>query len=238
MIVPRKTPPSRPRTSSRKSVGAHSIAYGPSTRGVVTECATCHQAPSASASKNAFSTRPGGAAMTRSTSRLGAAWTRELSAGSASGRLTAVPPWLWTRCARARDDHVLDLAHQRRHVVRDAVLDRPLDAAAVRALHLVVRPERRVVRRRPAVQQHDVGAVRVQQLQVLERVAVDDQQVGDEAFADLAEPILHAEQLRAVPGRVLDHLERMEARLPRAARARARCRSRTSSRCSRHRRRS
>src|SRR5579872_1309321 len=70
--VPRKTPPSRPRISSRKSVGAHSNAYGPNARGVVTECATCHHAPSASASKNAFSTRWAGAAMTIETSRWGA----------------------------------------------------------------------------------------------------------------------------------------------------------------------
>ena len=37
ITVPRNTPPSRPSTSSRKSVGAHSTAYGPSARGVVTD---------------------------------------------------------------------------------------------------------------------------------------------------------------------------------------------------------
>ena len=57
--------------SSRNSVGVHSIAYGPSGRGVVTDRATCHQAPRAAGSKNAFSTRPDGAAMTAVTSRLG-----------------------------------------------------------------------------------------------------------------------------------------------------------------------
>src|SRR6516162_3705265 len=71
MIVPRNTPPSRPRTSSRNSVVGHSIAYGPSTRGVVTERVTRHQAVSASASKNAVNTRGAGAAIVAEMSRLG-----------------------------------------------------------------------------------------------------------------------------------------------------------------------
>src|SRR3954462_1125891 len=168
--VPRNTPPSRPRISSQKSVGCHSMAYGPSSRGVVTECATCHQALSAAGSKNARMTRPAGAAMIVVTSRLGAGAKLWLAGGGVDALR-----------ASARD-HLLDLAHQRRHVIRDAVLDRPLDAAAVRRLHLVVRAERRVVRRRLAVQQHDLGAVRVEQAQILERVAVDDEEIGDKAF--------------------------------------------------------
>ena len=96
-------------------------------------------------------------------------------------------------------------------MIRDAVLDRPLDAAAVGVLGLVAPAGRRVVGRRLAVEQHDIGAVRVQQLEVLERVAVDDEEIGDEAFAHFAEPIFHADQLRAVPRRVLDHLERLES---------------------------
>src|SRR3954471_199559 len=63
MTVPRNTPPRRPSVSSLNSVGAHAIAYGPSTRGVVTACDTCSHALSASGSKNAFSTRLTGAAM-------------------------------------------------------------------------------------------------------------------------------------------------------------------------------
>src|SRR4051794_27459681 len=200
-MVPRNTPPSRPRISSRNSVGGHSMAYGPSSRGVVTECATCHQALSAAGSKKACMTRPAGAAMIAVTSRLGAGAKLWLAGGGVDALR-----------ASARD-HLLDLAHQRRHVIRDAVLDRPLDAAAVRRLHLVVRAERRIVRRRAPVEQHHVGAVRIQQLEVLERVAVDYQQVGDEAFADLADAVFHPEQLRAVPGRVLDDLERVEPRL-------------------------
>src|SRR5262249_31786219 len=133
--VPLKTPPRRPRISSQKSVGAHSTTYGPSGRGVVTECDTCHHAVSASASKKAFITRPAGAVMIAVTSRLGAA--RLLS----RGRVDALG-------SRARH-HLFDLAHQRRHVVGNAVLDGPLDAAAARRLHLVVRSERRVIGRRP-----------------------------------------------------------------------------------------
>jgi len=71
MTVPRNTPPSRPSVSSLKSVGAHAIVYGPSTRGAVTACDTCSQAFSASGSKNAFMIRATGVAMTTETSRAG-----------------------------------------------------------------------------------------------------------------------------------------------------------------------
>jgi hypothetical protein len=43
-------------------------------------------------------------------------------------------------CARFAD-HRFDFMHQRRHVVRDAVLDRPLDPAAVRVLNAIGRSD-------------------------------------------------------------------------------------------------
>src|SRR3954470_15029874 len=143
-MVPRNTPPSRPRISSRNSVGGHSMAYGPSSRGVVTERLTCHQALSAAASKKARMTRPAGAAMIAVTSRLGAGAKLWLAGGGVDA-LRAGPR-----------HHLLDLAHQRRHVIRNAVLDRPFDAAAARRLDLVARPERRIIRGRAAVEQHHV----------------------------------------------------------------------------------
>ena len=72
---------------------------------------------------------------------------------------------------------------------------------------------RGVVRHLAAVHQHDVGAVGIEQLQIVERVAVDDEQIGDEPLAHLADPIVEAEHARAVPGGVLDDLERIEAGL-------------------------
>ena len=59
----------------------------------------------------------------------------------------------------------------------------------------------------------DVGAGGIEQAQVLERVAVDDEQVGGEADAHLAEPVAQPEQPRAVDRRVRDHFEGMEAGL-------------------------
>ena len=63
----------------------------------------------------------------------------------------------------------------------------------------------------------------IQQPQVLERVAVDDQQVGDEALADAAEPVLHADQLRPVHRGHLDDLERMEPGLLEQFQSRGSC---------------
>src|SRR5262249_42692730 len=102
ITVPRKTPPSRPSTSSRKSVGAHSIAYGPSTRGVVTDRATCHQACSAAPSKNAFSTWLMGALITICTSRPGGVAVLVIS----GGRVFRAPASLSSGRASRRGDRL------------------------------------------------------------------------------------------------------------------------------------
>src|SRR5687767_206486 len=59
--VPWRAPPRRPRSSSRDLVDSHSTAKLPRGLGRQTERATCHQAFSASGSKNASSTAAGGA---------------------------------------------------------------------------------------------------------------------------------------------------------------------------------
>ena len=56
-------PPSLPSISSENSVGSHSTAYAPSTRGTVTDRDVCHQLASAVGSKNAHITRDGAATM-------------------------------------------------------------------------------------------------------------------------------------------------------------------------------
>ncbi len=70
----------------------------------------------------------------------------------------------------------------------------------------------RVVGNRPAVHDHHVGAVRVEQLEVLERIAVDHEQISDVALSHLAESILHADHPRPVPRGVFDHFDGLEAR--------------------------
>src|SRR5262245_35701545 len=165
-------------------------------------------------------TRPGGAAITAATSRFGdlvisidqATNTKSPNHSITKSHRALLSPSGRSLALRASArHHLFHFPHQRRYVIRDAILDRPLDAAAVCVLGLVAPADRRVIGRRLAVEQHDISAVRAQQLQVLERVAVDDEEIGDEAFAYLAEPIFHADQLGAVPGRVLNHFERLES---------------------------
>src|SRR5687768_3060579 len=61
ITVPWNVPPSLPSISSENSVGSHSTAYAPSTRGTVTDLEVCHHALSAVGSKNAHITRDGAA---------------------------------------------------------------------------------------------------------------------------------------------------------------------------------
>src|SRR5262245_63884585 len=96
MTVPRNTPPRRPSRSSRYSVGGHSIAYGPSTRGVVTERAACHHAPSAAGSKNDRSTVSAGALITIEISSLCAAALFISSASSREQHCPHLTPQLGT----------------------------------------------------------------------------------------------------------------------------------------------
>src|SRR5206468_8668383 len=138
ITVPRNTPPRRPSTVSRKSVGAHSRAYGPRMRGVVTECATCHHALSASCSKNAFSTRHGGASMTIATSRPGATldfymgiYYRQWSIVDRASSISSSCSGLRSAVGACLRDQVFHFTHQRRDVIRDAVLDGPFDSACV-----------------------------------------------------------------------------------------------------------
>src|SRR6478672_11955316 len=155
MTVPRNTPPRRPSRSSRNSVGVDSIAYGPRIRGVVTARLACHHVASASGSKNARITTAGGTATNASRSR-------------------AVIPLIRRAGGRARvplgagaGDHLLHFTHQRGNVIGDALLDGPLDAAAVHVLHAIAGSNRGIVRPDAAVHRHDVRSVRVQHLQVL-----------------------------------------------------------------------
>src|ERR1035437_4213103 len=90
---------------------------------------------------------------------------------------------------------LLDLPHELRAVVRNAVLDYPLGAE--RADFLAVAD--------------GACAARVQHLDVLERVAVHDDEVGGPADPHVAELVFLAEYLRVVAGAVLDDLERIEA---------------------------
>ena len=75
-----------------------------------------------------------------------------------------------------------------------------------------------------------VDAGRVKHFEILERVAVDDDQIGFEADAHAAELAFLAQNFRVVSGRMLDDLERRETRPPAAARVRGAARSRTSDR--------
>ena len=63
ITVPWNVPPSLPSISSENSVGSHSTAYAPSTRGTVTDRDVCHHVASAVGSKNAHITRDGAATM-------------------------------------------------------------------------------------------------------------------------------------------------------------------------------
>ena len=100
-------------------------------------------------------------------------------------------------------------------MVRNPVLDGPFDSAAVHALRVRIARlhHRRVVVDDLAVVGHQIRAVRTHDAEVLERIAVDDQQIADEPETDTAEPIGHADHLCAVRRGVLQHFERMEARL-------------------------
>src|SRR5687768_16827999 len=96
---------------------------------MVTDRATCHQALSASASKEGFRTGAGGAAISIERSMpAGLARAGMSRSGRADRRARAI-------------DHLADLTHQCRHVIGNAVLDGPLDAAA--AHHLNAIPWRR-----------------------------------------------------------------------------------------------
>jgi hypothetical protein len=88
-------------------------------------------------------------------------------------------------------------------VADDSVFDRVLDAAdALDSVGLIVQP---------------CGTGAVQHLQVLQRVLIDDRQVGEHARPDDAEldrPAFQlVQRLRRVHRRAADHLERMEAGL-------------------------
>ena len=71
---------------------------------------------------------------------------------------------------------------ERRAVIGNAILDRPLDAAGAHRLAVTDR----------------LGARRIQHLEVLERVPVHHDQVGQVPRADPADPVLHAEDARVV----------------------------------------
>ena len=147
----------------------------------VTECDTFHHAWSVSASKNAFMTRRGGAGITAVTSSLAGAILSplpSLPAGTEVARYLVTPPSL-TRDGRDPRDggghlpglltatparralvlgagarhHILHFRHQRRDVIRNAVLDcptrcrrrasqrkRPLADPPARARSLTARP--------------------------------------------------------------------------------------------------
>src|ERR1041385_4867009 len=94
-------------------------------------------------------------------------------------------------------DQLFDLGHERGAVVGNAVLDGPLDAAGAHGLAVL-----------------DVVDTRgVQHLQVLEWVAVHDDEIRLEPLPHATELGLLAEDARVVEGRVLDDLDRVEARL-------------------------
>src|SRR2546425_4770255 len=92
--------------------------------------------------------------------------------------------------------HLLDLSHQSRPVIGDTVLDRPLDSAGVDGL---------------AVSDF-VDAGRIKHLQILERIAVHDDEVGCKPRADAAQLLFLAKYPRVVPSRVLNDLERIKPR--------------------------
>src|SRR3989442_14832087 len=110
-------------------------------------------------------------------------------------------------------DQVFHLFDERRHMVRDAVFDRPFNAAAVHALHVRVARlhDARIVVDDLTVVRHHVGAVRIHHAQILERVAVDDEKIGHVPDTHTAQSIRHADHLRAIRRRVLDDLERVKA---------------------------
>ena len=70
ITVPRNTPPRRPSSSSRSSL-AHSTAYGPSARGVVTDRIVRHHVVRLGPSKNASTTARGAALMSTDSSIVG-----------------------------------------------------------------------------------------------------------------------------------------------------------------------
>src|SRR5205085_11192130 len=88
-------------------------------------------------------------------------------------------------------------SEHRRRVIRDAVLDRPLDTACVDGL---------------PVSDH-VNAGRIQHLEIFERVAVDDDQIGEVTGPHAAQAIIYAQNFRIVAGALLYDLERMKAGL-------------------------
>src|SRR5512135_2463588 len=123
-----------------------------------------------------------------------AATTPGTQAGSAtrtsSGRVTLLPG---PRGA-GLGYHVLELAHQPGHVIGDAVLDGPLHPAGVDGLAVL----------------HHVHPGRVEHLEVLERVAVHDDQVGRVAGPDPPEPLFLPEDPGVVERRLLDHRDRVK----------------------------
>src|SRR5262249_56449627 len=88
-------------------------------------------------------------------------------------------PKLLRRLACVRHD-LLHARHQRRRVIRDAVLDRPFDAAGVHLLAVA-----NLVRARPE-----------EYFQLLHWLAVDYDQVREETCAHPSEPLLLSEDLR------------------------------------------
>lgn len=81
--------------------------------------------------------------------------------------------------------HGLHLFHERRDVVGNPLFDRPLDAASPLDFDFgIARNERTVVVEGLAVISENIGAVGDEQTQIFDRVAVDDQEVGDEPLTD------------------------------------------------------
>ena len=82
------------------------MAYGPSVRGAVTECATPHQACSASGSKNAFRTTAGGRGDDDDTSRPGVAEAGGLGLRAITGAAIIPSGPSGARAAAGRDGKV------------------------------------------------------------------------------------------------------------------------------------
>src|SRR5665811_551686 len=93
--------------------------------------------------------------------------------------------------------HRLHVRKQCWRVVRDAILDGPLHAA--RAYDLPVT--------------HVVDARGVEHLQILERIVVHHDQVGEEPSAHASKVGLSPQNARVVAGGVLNDLQRLKARL-------------------------
>src|ERR1022692_1051241 len=94
-------------------------------------------------------------------------------------------------------DHLLDARHQLRDVIGDAILDGPLHAAGVHLLAVA-----------------DLfNAARVEHLQVLQRIAVDHNQVGGEPGAHAPQFLLLPEDFGVIAGVLLDDLDGVEPRL-------------------------